>query len=301
MKMHNHILELERAIWNWHYSGEKAALEPIFNVISQGLEEDMQALTPMATIDFQRFAANEEGKCLLPIFTSETELNKEEKVSASWRPLREIFEVIDQWPDCLGVVMNPWDKQLVLTRDALQMVRCRQPKSHLAFVRGSVVDMHVGAIVNAANRSLLGGGGVDGAIHRAAGRELLAACIKLNGCDTGKAKITDAYGITYADHIIHTVGPIYSGREQDADLLSSCYWNSLDLAVENGCVSVAFPCISMGVYGYPLPEATKISLLAVIRWFEAHKDAVMNVYFCCFNDREMEAYMKLLEGENEFS
>lgn len=292
MKMHNHILELERAIWNWHYSGEKADLEPIFNVIGQGLEEDMKVFTSMET--------PKDGTYFLPIFTSEAELNKGEKTSASWRALKEVFEVVDQRPDCLGVIINPWGKQLVLSRDMMEMVSRRLPKSHLAFVRGSVVDMHVGAIVNAANRSLLGGGGVDGAIHRAAGQELLAACIKLNGCDTGQAKITDAYNIDYADHIIHTVGPIYSGKAQDADLLASCYRNSLDLALKNGCMTIAFPCISMGVYGYPLPEATKISLSEVARWFETHKDTVMNVYFCCFNDREMEAYMKLVEGENEF-
>lgn len=165
--------------------------------------------------------------------------------------------------------------------------------SKINIVRGSVVDMHVDAIVNAANSSLLGGGGVDGAIHRAAGPKLLEECRKLNGCKCGEAKITGAYNINNARHIIHTVGPIYSGSKQDAELLSACYKNSLDLALVGGCSSIAFPGISTGVYGYPITEAAEVSLNTVIRWFDEHPDAVMDVYFCCFRDSELDAYMRL--------
>lgn len=165
--------------------------------------------------------------------------------------------------------------------------------SKINIVKGSVVDMHVDAIVNAANSSLLGGGGVDGAIHRAAGPGLLEECRKLNGCKCGEAKITGAYNIKNAKHIIHTVGPIYSGSKQDAELLSACYKNSMDLALVNGCSSVAFPGISTGVYGYPIAEAAKVSLDTVLRWFDEHLDATMNVYFCCFRDSELDAYMRL--------
>lgn len=167
-------------------------------------------------------------------------------------------------------------------------------KSHISFVKDSVVKMHVDAIVNAANTSLLGGGGVDGAIHKAAGPELLKECKALNGCKTGEAKITGAYNITNAKYIIHTVGPIYSGKEKDADLLSACYKNSLDLALSNDCSSIAFPCISTGVYGYPLGEAARISLLTVARWLNAHPDALMDIYLCCFKDAELVAYKSLL-------
>ena len=166
-------------------------------------------------------------------------------------------------------------------------------KSHINIVQGSVVDMHVDTIVNAANSSLLGGGGVDGAIHRAAGPGLLAECRKLNGCKCGEAKITGAYGIKNAKHIIHIVGPIYSGSKQDAEMLSACYKNSLDLALANGCTSIAFPGISTGVYGYPIAEAAQVSLHTVQDWIDAHPDAAMNVYFCCFRDREAEAYRAL--------
>ena len=165
--------------------------------------------------------------------------------------------------------------------------------SKINIVKGSVVEMHVDAIVNAANSSLLGGGGVDGAIHRAAGSGLLEECRKLNGCKCGEAKITGAYDIKNAKHIIHTVGPIYSGIKQDAEMLSACYKNSLDLALANGCTSIAFPGISTGVYGYPIAEAARVSLDTVICWFDEHPDLTMEVYFCCFRDSELDAYMRL--------
>ena len=179
--------------------------------------------------------------------------------------------------------------------NASNEVICHNQKSQISIVRGSVVDMHVDAIVNAANSSLLGGGGVDGAIHRAAGPGLLEECRKLNGCRCGEAKITGAYNIKNAKHIIHTVGPVYSGSKQDAELLSACYKNSLDLALENECTSIAFPGISTGVYGYPIAEAAKVSLQAVQDWIAAHTNAAMDVYFCCFRDSESDAYNKLMQ------
>lgn len=164
----------------------------------------------------------------------------------------------------------------------------------LNIVLGSVVDMHVDAIVNAANTSLLGGGGVDGAIHRAAGPELLKECRTLNGCPTGGAKITGAYNISWAKFIIHTVGPVYSGREKDAELLASCYRNSLDLALQHGCRSIAFPGISTGVYGYPKDKAAVVSCGTVESWFKAHPDAELDVYFACFRSSEADYFLDYL-------
>ena len=154
---------------------------------------------------------------------------------------------------------------------------------------GDITTLAVDAIVNAANNSLLGGGGVDGAIHRAAGPELLRECRTLHGCETGEAKITKGYRLS-AKHVIHTVGPIYSGRSEDAKLLASCYEKSLTLAKRNDCHSVAFPAISTGVYGYPLKEATEVAVRTVREWLERNEEYEVEVIFCCFDTRTAVGY-----------
>ncbi|MYE52822.1 MAG: O-acetyl-ADP-ribose deacetylase [Gammaproteobacteria bacterium] len=145
---------------------------------------------------------------------------------------------------------------------------------------GDITQLAVDAIVNAANERLLGGGGVDGAIHRAAGPELLKACRSIGGCPTGQAEITDGYRLP-ARHVIHTVGPIWHGGEQgEADLLRACYRNSLELAAEHSLTSLAFPAISTGVYGYPLHMATEIAV-SEVRTTQA--GPVRQVIFACFD------------------
>lgn len=155
-----------------------------------------------------------------------------------------------------------------------------------------ITKLDVDAIVNAANTSLLGGGGVDGAIHRAAGPKLLEECRTLHGCRTGEAKITKGYNLK-AKYVIHTVGPIYSGSPKDAELLRNCYWNSLELARENEIHSIAFPAISTGVYGYPLEDATKIALKTVADWMKNHADYEIAVTFACFDKRTTFLYEEL--------
>jgi len=154
---------------------------------------------------------------------------------------------------------------------------------------------HVGAIVNAANESLLGGGGVDGAIHRAAGPMLLEECRKLRGCPTGEAKITKGYKLPVR-YVIHTVGPIwYGGGEGEPELLASCYYNSLKVAMEHDITKIAFPSISTGVYGYPVEKAAGTAVKAVKRFEEEHPGVISKVYWACFDDRTLEIYKNAIE------
>ncbi len=153
-----------------------------------------------------------------------------------------------------------------------------------------VTDMD--AIVNAANSSLLGGGGVDGAIHRAAGPELLAECKTLHGCETGDAKITGAYNLP-CKYIIHTAGPIWNGgSREEADLLANCYYNSMKLAAEKGIKSIAFPSISTGVYHFPVDLAAKIAVGTVKRFLDANPGTVEIVEWVLFDDRTYSYYEK---------
>ena len=163
-------------------------------------------------------------------------------------------------------------------------------------IRGDITKItDVQVIVNAANTSLLGGGGVDGAIHRAAGPSLLEECRKLHGCPTGEAKITSAYRIP-CEYIIHTVGPIYYGNGNEAQLLKNCYVNSLQLASVNGIRKIAFSSISTGVYSYPLDEAAHIAYQAVKEFTDALPDAFDEIVWVCFDEKTKKAYDKAINS-----
>lgn len=160
-------------------------------------------------------------------------------------------------------------------------------------VKASVVNFPADAIVNAANKTLLGGGGVDGAIHQAAGPNLLEACKKLDGCDTGEAKITPSFDLKTCKYIIHTVGPVFKLSQNPQQQLQSCYKKSLDLALEYKCNSVAFSGISTGVYGYPVKQAASVASEAVAEWLKRHNFAI-KVFLCCYKESEFEAYAQLV-------
>ena len=165
--------------------------------------------------------------------------------------------------------------------------------NRIEIIRGDITKCDVDAIVNAANESLLGGGGVDGAIHRAAGRGLLEECRTLGGCPTGEARITGGYDLR-ARHVIHTVGPVWHGGSRgEPELLASCYRNSLALAVANGLRTIAFPSISTGVYGYPIAQACRIALAETLRFLE-NDATIEKVTVVCFSERDLREYEKAL-------
>jgi len=165
-------------------------------------------------------------------------------------------------------------------------------------LQADITTLAVDAIVNAANSSLLGGGGVDGAIHRAAGRELYLECLALNGCGTGEAKITNGYRLP-ARHVIHTVGPVWRGGVAgEPMLLAECYANSLRLAAEHGLRTIAFPSISTGVYGYPAEQACDIAVNSVTAALEARL-SIEQVIFCTFSGHDLSLYQRALQRRKE--
>ncbi|MGE5365221.1 MAG: O-acetyl-ADP-ribose deacetylase, partial [Bacteroidota bacterium] len=162
------------------------------------------------------------------------------------------------------------------------------------FVQGDITEMNVDAIVNAANSSLLGGGGVDGAIHRAAGRQLLEECRQLGGCTTGEAKITKGYKLP-ARYVIHTVGPVWrGGSHSEKELLSSCYRRSLEIAAQNGLKTIAFPAISTGIYGYPFDQASRIAINTVAEFLNEN-DSIEMVTFVLFGKNDYELFGSILK------
>jgi O-acetyl-ADP-ribose deacetylase (regulator of RNase III) len=165
----------------------------------------------------------------------------------------------------------------------------------IEIVQGDITRMEVDAIVNAANTSLLGGGGVDGAIHRAAGSRLLAECRTLGGCPTGGARITGGYELP-AKHVLHTVGPVWHGGDRGEDeLLADCYRNSLLLAAEHGIETIAFPSISTGAYRFPIERAARIALRETADFLRRGGTSVRKVYFVCFSEKDAEVYREALK------
>lgn len=163
----------------------------------------------------------------------------------------------------------------------------------IEIIKGDITKLRVDAIVNAANKTLLGGGGVDGAIHRAAGRELFEECKTLNGCETGQSKITKGYNLP-SKFVIHTVGPVWrGGKNNEEELLKSCYLTSLNLAIKNNIKTIAYPAISCGIYGFPIDKAAKIAF-ETVKDFISQNDRIEKIIFIDINDRVINEYKKLV-------
>lgn len=295
--MENYRENLEKAIHNWYFCGGRSTPEPIFNIMNDGMGNGMTLLAATDDKDetsFKKLPGDDKDGYFIPIYTNKTEADEGEKCVA--RSLKSLFDSLDWQKKCMGFILNPNGKKLILARETIQFITLYKPTSHAIIVKGSVLDLKTDAIVNAANSSLLGGGGVDGAIHAAAGPELLKECRTLNGCDTGEAKATKAYNIKSAKNIFHTVGPIYrTGDKNQLMLLCACYTNCMNLALKNNCHSIAFPCISAGVYGYPIEESSVAALYTVSQWMDEHPDYIIDAYFCCYRDEEMDAYSKYIQ------
>ena len=239
------------------------------------------------------------GDEYLAAFTSPTEVEKGEATLTVTSLISVYLENTLHAEGTAGIVLDPWSEPFLLTKEMIGIIlevnKKMQPKSRIYFELGDITQLDCECIVNAANSSLLGGGGVDGTIHRAAGPELLEACRKLNGCNTGEAKLTKGYRLK-AEYVIHAVGPVYSGQESDRTFLAGCYRNALTLAREHGIHSIAFPAISTGAYGYPLREAVPIAMFTVSNWLDANADYSMSVIFCCFDQQTYDSYQAFLDS-----
>lgn len=194
-----------------------------------------------------------------------------------------MYSFLDQ-TNIIGVRMVV-ERNVVISKDIIM--------KDIKIIKGDITKMKADAIVNAANNSLLGGGGVDGAIHRAAGPRLLEECMTLHGCPTGEARITHGYNLP-AKYVIHTVGPVYTGKTSDAHMLASCYYNSLALAKKAGLHSVIFSAISTGAYGYPAEDATKIAVDAIEKWQKENAGYNLVISMCAYDNRMYRIYEKMV-------
>ena len=237
---------------------------------------------------------NETDKDWLVAFTSEEESKKGPESAIYTVPLFDILPRVAGIDAVEGIVINPWGTAFTLRRSMIEeILRINNPESQIFFNLGDITTLECDAIVNAANERLTGGGGVDGAIHQAAGKRLNKACSALGGCKTGEAKITKGYDLK-ARYIIHTVGPVYKGKGDEASYLAECYLNSLNLAMEHNIHSIAFPAISTGAYKFPAEEAASIALDIASQWLELHSEYGMQVIFCCHDQDMLDIYQRVL-------
>ena len=275
--------------------------------------EEFNNLKEGETIPFDiylKLIDDDEGRMWLPVFTSEEAANAgddDEEMSLIPNDLYVIRDQISNNAEVeenedkkiTGIVIDPWTNAFPLEKDDLDSLLDgpSEDEPGISLVKCGIETIDTDAIVNSSNNTLAPGkGGVNGDIHRAAGKGLAEECRTLGGCRTGEAKITDSYDLP-CKYVIHTVGPIYSGKAKDADDLADCYDNSLYLAREHGLRSVAFPCISTGDFGYPKEDAMDIAVQTVLNWFMENDDYAMAVTFVTNDEDNFKMYQEYLNSE----
>mgnify|MGYP003295160563 CR=1 FL=1 len=278
-------------------------LTKVLEAFSILMQEAAEVLIPVVEEDEQvslLTLMNENNQTFVIGFTSEYQAKAAGYDTTISRRWTDYLSMILEIEGCAGLCVNPGDKfpfsiQKLMINALIAESEKEAFKNSISLFKGDITTLKVDCIVNAANNSLLGGGGVDGAIHAAAGPDLLAECRILQGCPTGQAKITNGYKLP-AKYVIHTVGPIYNVNSEDPrhtqerTELGSCYRSCLELAKVFHIHSIAFPCISCGAYGYPLDEATKIAFIETVQWLNENPNYGMQVTFVCFNDEAYNVY-----------
>lgn len=221
-------------------------------------------------------------------------------------PLANYIEAIMQMEDVAGLIFNPeMENGVSLEKEMLENLLAFHKgglmKNGISIQKADITTIPSDAIVNAANNSLLGGGGVDGAIHKEAGPELVEECKLYKGCPTGEVRITRGYKLL-APYVIHTVGPVYTEHKDDAPVvLADCYYNSLELAKKYHLHSICFPAISTGVYGYPIEEACKVAMMTLVAWLTDHPDYGMEIILSCYNPAIYDVYQRIVNEANKAS
>ena len=293
--------KLETLIQELYQEGTREKNMEVLSHIRKLAKEEKQFIIPVGDANGEkvyRRLSLDDGQDVFVAFTTQAQVDLGQTTETLNQSVMDVLHMVHDTQGVSGVVLNPWKDSYFLPKVLIEMILDNKNlESEIKVVKGDITTFDGDCIVNAANESLLGGGGVDGAIHRAAGRGLLEECRRLNGCRTGEAKITGGYNLP-AKYVIHTVGPIWrGGKSKEKELLQSCYREALKLAVANNCESVAFPLISAGAYGYPKDEALAVAVKTVGE-FLLHND--ISVYIALFEAKPRRTEAEILKEVSLF-